>query len=197
LKIQKLHDRLGSVRQVVNDQGQVRNYYTYQPFGEVFAAENTENVSNPFKFTGQWFDDEIDEYHLRARQYFPRITRFTTRDPISGKFQEPLTLHKYLYCGNDPLNLTDPAGLWYVDLNYAYSYGTGRGGMGGPLGALAGSLTVTAGLMFGTEEGATAPDLYSYFGGGLTLSARGGHTFTLTGSRDSVSPGWNLALSVI
>jgi len=48
-----LHDRLGSVRQVINNQGQVRNYYTYPPFGEVFAAENTENVSNPFKFTGQ------------------------------------------------------------------------------------------------------------------------------------------------
>jgi hypothetical protein len=29
-----------------------------------------------------------------------------------GKFEEPMTLHKYLYCGNNPINFTDPQGLW-------------------------------------------------------------------------------------
>ena len=63
-------------------------------------------------FTGQYFDSEIDEYYLRARQYDPHIARFTARDPIFGQFEEPLTLHAYLYCGNDPLNYVDPSGLW-------------------------------------------------------------------------------------
>jgi len=57
-------DRLGSMRLVIDDNGDVKNLYTYNPFGELFAAETTENVSNPFKFTGQWFDDEIEEYYL-------------------------------------------------------------------------------------------------------------------------------------
>jgi len=35
--------------------------------------------------------------------------RFTARDPADGKFKEPLTLHKYLYCINSPTT--------YVDLN--------------------------------------------------------------------------------
>ncbi len=115
LKTQNLHDRLGSVRQIIDTSGNVKNLYTYKPFGESFATETTENVSNPFKFTGQFFDDEIDQYYLRARQYDPYISRFTTRDPAFGQFEEPLTLHAYLYCGNDSINKMDLNGLWAVD----------------------------------------------------------------------------------
>ncbi|MBN1391627.1 MAG: RHS repeat-associated core domain-containing protein, partial [Sedimentisphaerales bacterium] len=106
-----LHDRLGSVRLIVDTSGVVKNCYTYNPFGELFASETTENVLNPFKFSGQFFDNEIGQYHLRARQYDPYLSRFTSRDPADGKFEEPLTLHVYLYCTNNPINLIDPWGL--------------------------------------------------------------------------------------
>jgi len=43
--------------------------------------------------------------------YDVQIGRFTTRDPISGNPQEPMSLHKYLYCLNDPMNCIDPLGL--------------------------------------------------------------------------------------
>jgi RHS repeat-associated protein len=109
-----LHDRLGSVREMINQAGTVVNMYTYNPFGETFASETEENVLNPFKYTGQWFDDEVGQYHLRARMYEPHIGRFTTRDPVFGDFKEPLTLHKYLYCGNDPVNRWDLWGLYYT-----------------------------------------------------------------------------------
>jgi len=102
-----LHDRLGSIRQVVDVSGSVKNTYTYQPFGENFAVECSEAVGNSFKFTGQLFDNEINQYYLRARQYDPQMMRFTTRDPVKGKFIEPMTLHAYLYCGNDSLNRVD------------------------------------------------------------------------------------------
>ena len=72
--------------------------------------DSEETITNPFKFTGQYFDSEINEYYLRARQYDPHISRFTSRDPVKGKAFEPLTLHKYLYCNNDPINRTDPSG---------------------------------------------------------------------------------------
>jgi len=105
-----LHDRIGSVRQVIDTSGSLENSYTFDPFGEGFSTEIQENVSNPFQFTGQYFDSEIEEYYLRARQYDPHIARFTSRDPVFGKPFHPLTLHKYLYCLNDPLNRTDPTG---------------------------------------------------------------------------------------
>ena len=106
-----LHDRLGSVRQLIDTSGNVKNRYTYDPFGELYPDPDfEETVDNPFKFTGQYFDSEIDQYYLRARQYDPHIARFTARDPVLGYFDVPLTLHKYLYCENDPVNLFDPDG---------------------------------------------------------------------------------------
>jgi len=103
-----VNDRLGSVRQVLNDTGSVVRNYTYSPFGQVL--EQGGSFDNPFMFTGQWFDDEISQYCLRARMYDPALMRFTSRDPVRGKFKNPLALHVYLYCLNDPINATDPSG---------------------------------------------------------------------------------------
>jgi len=104
-----LHDRLGSVRLVIDDdEGDVVKYYTYEPFGEGIEDDGT--FDNAFRFTGQYFDSEIEEYYLRARQYNPQIARFTSRDPVRGIRAERLTLHKYPYCLNDPTDRIDPSG---------------------------------------------------------------------------------------
>ena len=108
MKTENLHDRTGSVRQIINTSANVVRYYTYEPFGEVLEEDGT--LSNNMMFTGQYFDTEIDQYYLRARQYDPHVSRFTARDPVLGRLQEPLTLHVYLYCENDPVNLFDPDG---------------------------------------------------------------------------------------
>jgi len=105
-----LHDRLGSVRQVFDESGNVKNTYTYTPFGTDPNSQFAETVDNPFMFTGQWFDSEIDQYYLRARMYDPQLMRFTAIDPVIGKPYHPLTLHRFLYCGNDPENWIDPSG---------------------------------------------------------------------------------------
>jgi len=114
-----VHDRLGSVRLVVRaieEAGGVVvrafNSTTYTPYGQFYEAQQVENINNPFKFTGQWHDVEIDQYHLRARQYDPTMMRFTSRDPVKGRYQEPLTFHKYLYCLNEPIGRTDLMGLF-------------------------------------------------------------------------------------
>ncbi len=87
-----LHDRLGSVRQVIDSNGVIKNSYTYNPLGESFASDESQATSNCFMFTGQYYDSETGEYYLRNRQYSPSICRFTSRDPIIGKFEEPMTL---------------------------------------------------------------------------------------------------------
>jgi len=109
-----VHDRLGSVRMVVDDTGAAVCSYTYRPYGAFYDGEcvETTGVDNPWKFTGQYYDAEIEQYYLRARQYDPAMMRFTSRDPVSGKYDEPLTLHKYLYCLNNPANRIDPSGLY-------------------------------------------------------------------------------------
>ena len=88
----------------------VVNSYTYTPFGSFYDGELAETVDNPFKFAGQWHDVEIGQYYLRARQYDPAMMRFTSRDPVRGKSSKPLSLHKYLYCLNEPVNRIDVNG---------------------------------------------------------------------------------------
>ena len=85
------------------------NSYGYTPFGQFYGTPD-ETVDNPWTFTGQWYDEEIAQYYLRARMYDPTMMRFTSRDPVRGERQEPLTLHKYLYCLNDPVDNIDLTG---------------------------------------------------------------------------------------
>jgi len=105
-----LHDRLGSVRQVIDKDANVKNCYTYDPWGLTIGDETDETVFNPYRFGGYFWEPEISQYHCFRRQYDPVLARFTSRDPVIGDFKEPLTLHAYLYCLNDPINLTDPTG---------------------------------------------------------------------------------------
>ncbi len=121
-----LHDRLGSVRQVIDSDGSVVNCYTYNPWGVTVGSETSETFANPYRFAGYLWDDEAKQYYCNARQYDPVLGRFTSRDPVFGRFQEPLTLHKYLYCINNPLNMVDPTGLWAL-----YLTGTAMGSFGG------------------------------------------------------------------
>jgi RHS repeat-associated protein len=104
-------DRLGNVRQVIDVNASVQYLYSYGPFGKVLEAdEDADPPGNAFQFTGQFYDADLNQYYLRARQYSPDLARFTARDPYPGQFQEPLTLHAYLYCLDDPINRTDLTG---------------------------------------------------------------------------------------
>ncbi|MBI9016436.1 MAG: RHS repeat-associated core domain-containing protein [Phycisphaerae bacterium] len=106
-----IHDRIGSVRQVIDVNGSIKHLYNYGPFGKTLEAYASGLApGNPFRFTGQFFDNEISQYYLRARQYDPEIARFTGRDSVLGGYGEPLTLHSYLYCLNDPIDRTDLTG---------------------------------------------------------------------------------------
>jgi RHS repeat-associated protein len=48
----------------------------------------------------------------RARYLNPNTGRFWTADSFVGQQEEPLSLHKYLYCHSDPVNFSDASGQW-------------------------------------------------------------------------------------
>ena len=60
-----------------------------------------------FGFTGQAWLSEAGVYHFKARAYSPRLGRFLQPDPSA----DPSSPSTYAYGGNDPTNVTDPAGL--------------------------------------------------------------------------------------
>ncbi len=106
-----IHDRLGSVRCVVDGNAlTVQNNYTYTPYGEDINSQTTETVVNNVRYAGYNYDDDLGKYYVWARMYSPYMARFNGYDPVLGEYNEPLTLHQFLYCWNDPINHTDPSG---------------------------------------------------------------------------------------
>jgi RHS repeat-associated protein len=101
-------DGLGSTRGLSNEDGNLIDTYSYQAFGELL---NSSGVSeNKYLFTGEQFDPVLGDYYNRARYYDPQTGRFTRRDDWEGIISNPLTLHKYIYTHDNPINMTDPTG---------------------------------------------------------------------------------------
>ena len=97
-----------SVLAVLDARGRVLNRYLYGPFGEPLEAR--EEVPNPFRFQGRLYDPATRLYHYRARWYAPQLARFVSPDPLPGDAANPVTLERYAFLDNDPVNRADPLG---------------------------------------------------------------------------------------
>ncbi|WP_437729520.1 RHS repeat-associated core domain-containing protein [Sorangium sp. So ce861] len=110
-------DHLGSVDAITDEDGDVIERRSYDPFGQrrnpvwgeptpaSFSSETTRG------FTGHEGDDELGLVNMKGRIYDPTLGRFLTTDPI---VQAPLSgqsWNPYSYVQSDPLNHVDPSGF--------------------------------------------------------------------------------------
>ena len=143
-------DRQGSTISLVDAAGVPRNAYSYDPYG--VSRSKTEPVANPYQYIGGQYDTTTGLYHLQARYYDPTLGRFTQPDP-SG--QEANT---YLYTSADPINLSDPSGLWPWLATGLLGIAVG-GLVGGPVGLAFGVAgVVTSGISLGISRADEEPD---------------------------------------
>jgi RHS repeat-associated protein len=105
-----LPDGQMSVRLLTDAAGNVTDQYDYDAFGNLISQAGAA-TPNVYQYNGQQFDPNLGSYYLRARYYDPSKGRFSARDPFPGRPSDPVTLHPYLYAGNDPINRADPTGL--------------------------------------------------------------------------------------
>ncbi|MEA5471827.1 RHS repeat-associated core domain-containing protein [Spirulina sp. 06S082] len=110
-----LVDGLGSTRGLTDENGNVTDVYHYDAYGNL--TDSVGNSENDYLFAGEQFDESLDQYYLRQRYYDPSVGRFTRRDTYEGDNFDPITLHKYLYAGANPINGIDPSGLFTNNLN--------------------------------------------------------------------------------
>ncbi len=85
--------------------GKVVWFAEYDAFGRAKILVN--EIRQPFRLAGQYFDEETDLHYNLARYYDPRLGRYLTRDPL---FEEGGGCNFYTYCDGDPINRLDPEG---------------------------------------------------------------------------------------
>ena len=101
-------DMHGNVVQLLDESGNVTKTYEYDSFGNEVKPEKKDE--NPYRYCGEYYDKETEEVYLRARYYQPSVGRFITRDTYTGESNEPLSLHLYTYCYNNPIMYSDMDG---------------------------------------------------------------------------------------
>lgn len=85
------------------------------PFGVALDAESSGVPSNR-RFTSYDRSGRTTLDYAVSRHYDAAQGRFTQVDPIGMQavsLEHPQTLNLYAYCGNDPVNHTDPSGLFF------------------------------------------------------------------------------------
>ncbi|MET8041521.1 RHS repeat-associated core domain-containing protein [Micromonospora sp. NPDC005215] len=81
---------------------------SFDPFGEMVTSTGG-YAANPLRFHGQYLDDKIGLYDVRARDYDAASGRFTAPDPVPAADGSPF-VQTYHYGNNRPTVLTDPTG---------------------------------------------------------------------------------------
>ncbi|MES2790039.1 MAG: putative Ig domain-containing protein [Planctomycetota bacterium] len=76
-----LTDNLGTVRDIVDADGDLLNHIDYDSFGQIIAQSNAA-AGDRFTYTGREWDSEIGLYYYRARYYDPQLGKFISVDPI-------------------------------------------------------------------------------------------------------------------
>ena len=108
------YDQVGSLRAVANSTGSVVKRIDYDSFGNIIA-DSAPTFVVPFGFAGGLHDRDIDLVHFGFRDYDPATGRWTAKDPIGFDGGD---VDLYGYVLNDPVNLVDPTGLyWLKDLS--------------------------------------------------------------------------------
>ncbi|MCC9158686.1 DUF6531 domain-containing protein [Streptomyces parvulus] len=124
-----LTDATGNVLGLADSTGKRTHTYAYGPTG-LPRTTPTESVPQPYRYAGA-YADPTGLYKMGHRYYDPALGRFTQPDP-SGQEK-----NAYLYASGDPINNTDPTGLFgWPDV------GEGLGGFAGGVLGLAAVATV-------------------------------------------------------
>ena len=102
------YDGNGNTRFLTTTSGTISDTYAYDAFGILIA--NTGTTANIYRYSGEQYEPNLGFYFLRARYMNPNTGRFWTRDSYEGSKQNPLSLHKYVYVTDNPINAIDPSG---------------------------------------------------------------------------------------
>ena len=108
-----LYDGQGNVGRISSEWGRVKETYSYDPYGNLtYGIPDTVNY---YGYNGESSNLATGLQYLRARYYNPQTGNFITEDTYAGQISNPLTLNRYDYVSNNPVNYIDPSGHFSVN----------------------------------------------------------------------------------
>ncbi|MBQ9108386.1 MAG: hypothetical protein IJY49_06175 [Clostridia bacterium] len=172
----------GDVVGVYNSAGTKVVGFTYDAFGRCTVSGNTTLAQwCKIRYRGYYFDAETGFYWVQTRYYNPEWCRWISPDTLDYLDSETAHgLNLYAYCGNDPVNFTDPSGHLFISfLLISMSVAAAFGG------AAAG---ITA-----YRSGERGLDLFADVVGGMIFGAAVGATIALGGASGLAATGATIA----
>lgn len=87
--------------------------YQYDPYGQVTLGRM--EYTDFYGYNAESYNPNTGLEYLWARYYNAKQGRFFQKDTYLGETIDLLSLNRYAYVKNSPLNYTDPSGhLWLV-----------------------------------------------------------------------------------
>ncbi len=102
------YNHKGDVVALTDGNGELAAYYEYDAWGNMMTEAEKSGVDNPYRHSTKEWDEHSGLYYFGARYYYPKVGRWTRRDPagtVDG-------LNLYLYARNSPIALVDALGYF-------------------------------------------------------------------------------------
>lgn len=122
---------MGDIIAITDSNKNIVAEYLYDPWGKVLDEENLTAIGNlnPFRYRSYYYDSDIEMYYLQSRYYDLEIGRFISCDDVNyiGVTESEVSYNPFTYCGNNPMNYSDPSGYavnvsGYVNIWYIQKY---------------------------------------------------------------------------
>jgi RHS repeat-associated protein len=102
-----VYDGNGNVTALVDTNGSVVTAYEYDPFGNIASGISGAGISNPYRYSTKYHDQETGLAYYGYRFYSAGLGRWLSRDPM----EEGGGVNLYGFVGNAPPNAVDGLGL--------------------------------------------------------------------------------------
>ena len=148
----------GDVMYLINGSGTKVATYEYDPYGKITYSTGSMAQINPLRYRGYYYDADTEFYYLQSRYYDATICRFINADSYASTGQGIIGYNMFAYCGNCPVNHSDPAGELF-------------GIVGALVGAAVGAAISTVSCLISSGGEASAKDLLIAAGVGAAAAS--------------------------